>query len=72
MKQFEVGDKVFVNVEHGFIQLKNAPAKIVYIDQKHIFDHWTFPIQVELPNEYDENGHTMLRVSLKEISYEER
>jgi hypothetical protein len=62
-----VGDKVLVTINSGFIQLENVEGVIVYIDERHLFEHWTFPIQVELPNAYDENGHTVLRCSLKEV-----
>jgi hypothetical protein len=65
---FKVGDKVLVTINAGFIQLENAPATIVHIDERHIYDHWTMPIQVELPNSYDDSGQTVLRVNLKELS----
>jgi hypothetical protein len=67
----QVGDKVLVTVSCGWLQLKDAPAKVTHIDSKLLFDHWTYPIQVELPNAYDENGQTILRVNLKEITKEE-
>jgi hypothetical protein len=64
---FKVGDKVLITVNHGFIQLEKAPAIIVYIDQSHLFENWSYPIQVELLNPYDDLGQTVLRVNLKEL-----
>jgi hypothetical protein len=67
MERIQVGDRVIVNIDSGFIQLENVEGVIVYIDERHLFDHWTMPIQVQLPNSYDENGHTVLRCNLKEV-----
>jgi hypothetical protein len=67
MERIQVGDKVLVTINSGFIQLENVEGTIVHIDERHLFDHWTYPIQVEFPNAYDDSGQTVLRCSLKEV-----
>jgi hypothetical protein len=62
------GDKVLVNINSGFVQLENAEGVVVHIDKRHMYDHWTYPIQVKFPNAYDENGQTVLRCNLKEVT----
>lgn len=40
---------------------------IVYIDSVNLYNDWAYPIQIITDEPYDENGHKILRLNLKDI-----
>lgn len=65
---FKVGDRVLVNLDASYFQLKDVPATITFLDYgSGLYRHEFAPVQVLLDEPYDESGQRMLRVSLRDV-----